>query len=178
VTIPNYIVRASSLVPIIMVTPKAEISKEIADKAKLCFQCGTCTAGCPSGRRTSYRVRKIVRMAQLGLKEEIITSEELWDCSTCYTCVERCPRQVPIVDLIIDLRNLAVAEGHMRPQHKGTATNLLKYGHTVDVKDNISKLRVELGLPEVPPTVLANEKAKADLDRILKATGFDKIVQE
>lgn len=168
----------TSIVSINMVTPKAEISKEIADAAKMCFQCGTCTAGCPSGRRTSYRVRKIVRMAQLGLKEEIITSEELWDCSTCYTCVERCPRQVPIVDLIIDLRNLAVAEGHMRPQHKGTATNLMKYGHTVDVKENISKLRAELGLPEVPPTVLANEKAKADLDTILKATGFDKIVQE
>ncbi len=161
-----------------MVTPKAEISKEIADAAKMCFQCGTCTAGCPSGRRTSYRVRKIVRMAQLGLKDEIITSEELWDCSTCYTCVERCPRQVPIVDLIIDLRNLAVAEGHMREQHKGTAANLLKYGHTVSVQDVYTKLRVEIGLPDTPPTVLANEKAKADLDKILIATGFDRIVQE
>ena len=45
--------------------------------AKLCFQCGTCTAGCHSGRRTSYRVRKLVRMAQLDMKEEIINSEDL-----------------------------------------------------------------------------------------------------
>ena len=165
------------IVLITMVTPKAEISKEIADAAKMCFQCGTCTAGCPSGRRTSYRTRKIIRMAQLGLKEEILSSDELWECSTCYTCVERCPRQVPIVDIIIDLRNMAVAEGHIREQHKGTATNLMKYGHTVNVKDDISKLRVEMGLPEVPPTVLANPAAKADLDKILAATGFNKIVE-
>jgi heterodisulfide reductase subunit C len=166
------------MVTITMVTPNADISKEIADAAKMCFQCGTCTAGCPSGRRTSYRTRKLVRMAQLGLKEQIVNSDELWECSTCYTCVERCPREVPIVDIIIDLRNLAVAEGHIREQHKGTATNLLKYGHTVSVQDKISQLRKDLGLPEVPPTVLANEAAKADLDKILKATGFDKIVQE
>ena len=80
--------------------------------------------------------------------------------------------------IVMDCQNIAVAEGHMRPQHKGTATNLVKYGHTVDVKDKISQLRAELGLPEIPPTVLANEKAKADLDVILKATGFDKIVEE
>ena len=163
---------------ITMVTPKTEISKEIADAAKMCFQCGTCTAGCPSGRRTSYRTRKIVRMAQLGLKEEIITSDELWECSTCYTCVERCPREVPIVDIIIDLRNLAVAEGHIRPQHKGTATNLMAIGHTVKVKDDITELRKDLGLAPVPPTVLSNEKAMEDLKKILVATGFDKIVQE
>ena len=160
---------------IIMVTPNAEISKEIADAAKMCFQCGTCTAGCPSGRRTSYRTRKIIRMAQLGMKEEILSSDELWECSTCYTCVERCPREVPIVDIIIDLRNLAVAEGHIREQHKGTASNLM---NTVKVLDIITELRENLGLDPTPPTVLANEKAKADLDKILVATGFDKIVGE
>ena len=164
--------------PITMVTPGAEISKEIADAAKMCFQCGTCTAGCPSGRRTSYRTRKIIRMAQLGMKEEILNSDELWECSTCYTCVERCPREVPIVDIIIDLRNMAVAEGHIREQHKGTATNFMNIGHTVKVVDVITELRKNLGLAPVPPTVLSNEKALADLQTILKATGFDNIVKE
>lgn len=118
-----------------------------------------------------------MRMAQLGMKEEIINSEELWECSTCYTCVERCPRQVPIVDIIIALRNIAVAEGHMYDNHKGTARNLVKYGHTVPVKDDITALREKLGLPGVPPTVLSNDKAKADLDKILAATGFTKITE-
>ena len=73
---------------------------------------------------------------------------------------------------------MAVAEGHMFANHKNTAKNLAKYGHTVPVKDDITKLRESLGLPGVPPTVLANDKAKADLDKILTITGFDKITQE
>lgn len=146
--------------------------------AKLCFQCGTCTAGCPSGRRTSYRVRKLVRMAQLDMKDEIINSDELWMCSTCYTCAERCPRRVPIVDVIIALRNIAVSEGHIKEKHKGTAKNLYTMGHTVPINDEVKANRAKLGLPEVPPTVLANEKAMAELKAILDAANFNSIVKE
>lgn len=156
---------------------EAQLAKAGGADVKMCFQCGTCTAGCPSGRRTSFRVRKLMRMAQLGIKEDIMKSEELWACSTCYTCVERCPRQVPIVDVIVALRNMAVAEGHIRPQHKTTASNFFKTGHTVVINDKVKATRKNMGLPEVPPTVLANKNAMADLEKILKATKFDKIAE-
>ena len=118
-----------------------------------------------------------MRMAQLGLKEDIISSEDLWQCTTCYTCEERCPRGVPIVDVVIALRNIAVANGKMFPAHKKTGQNLVAYGHTVAINDKIKAQRKELGLDEVPPTVLANEKAMADLSVILEATGFKKLVE-
>ncbi|MBQ6547459.1 MAG: 4Fe-4S dicluster domain-containing protein, partial [Candidatus Methanomethylophilaceae archaeon] len=55
-----------------MVTPNPDFVSELAaaggENAKMCFQCGTCTAGCPSGKNTAYRTRKLMRMAQLGLK--------------------------------------------------------------------------------------------------------------
>ena len=163
-----------------MVTPNPDFVSELAaaggENAKLCFQCGTCTASCPSGKNTAYRTRKIMRMAQLGLKDMIIESEDLWQCTTCYTCEERCPRGVPIVDVVIALRNIAVANGKMYDAHKKTADNLVKFGHTVSINDKVKAQRAELGLPEVPPTVLANEKAKADLDAIFEATGFGKLI--
>ena len=163
-----------------MVTPNPDFVSELAaaggENAKMCFQCGTCTAGCPSGKNTAYRTRKIMRMAQLGLKDMIIESEDLWQCTTCYTCEERCPRGVPIVDVVIALRNIAVANGKMYDAHKKTADNLVKFGHTVSINDKVKAQRAELGLPEVPPTVLANEKAKADLDAIFEATGFGKLI--
>jgi len=164
------------------IKPNPEFEKQVADlggaDVRMCFQCGTCTASCPSGRRTSYRVRKMMRQAQLGLKEEILSSEELWDCTTCYTCVERCPRSVPIVDVVVALRNMAVAEGRkMYDGHKKTAKNLYKLGHTVSVDAKITKLREELGLDETPPTVLKNKKAMDDLVKLMDATGFNKIVE-
>ena len=163
-----------------MVAPNADFVSELAaaggENAKMCFQCGTCTASCPSGKNTAYRTRKIMRMAQLGLKDMIIDSEDLWQCTTCYTCEERCPRGVPIVDVVIALRNIAVANGKMYDAHKKTADNLVKFGHTVSINDKVKAQRAELGLPEVPPTVLANEKAKADLDAIFEATGFVSLI--
>ena len=163
-----------------MVTPNPDFVSELAaaggENAKMCFQCGTCTAGCPSGKNTAYRTRKLMRMAQLGLKDMIIDSEDLWQCTTCYTCEERCPRGVPIVDVVIALRNIAVANGKMYDAHKKTADNLVKFGHTVSINDKVKAQRAELGLPEVPPTVLANDKAKADLDAIFEATGFKALI--
>ncbi|MCQ2086284.1 MAG: CoB--CoM heterodisulfide reductase subunit C [archaeon] len=163
-----------------MVLPNPDFVSELAlvgggDVMK-CFQCGTCTASCPSGRNTAYRTRKLMRMAQLGLKDAIIGSEDLWQCTTCYTCAERCPRSVPIVDIVVALRNIAVENGKMFDAHKKTGSNLLKFGHTVSINDKIKAQRVSLGLPEVPPTVLSNKKAKEDFDTILQTTEFDKLI--
>jgi len=164
-----------------MVTPNVDFAKEIADaggaEVKMCFQCGTCTASCPSGRQTSYRVRKLMRQAQLGLKEQIFEGEDLWDCTTCYACEERCPRTVPIVDIIIALRNMAVAEGHMFENHKETAQSLYAIGHTVSINDKVKEQRKALGLSAEPPTVIANPEAMAQLKKVLAAAGFEKIVE-
>ena len=65
----------------------------------------------------------------------------------------------------------------MFPAHKKTGQNLVAYGHAVAINDKIKAQRKELGLDEVPPTVLANEKAMADLSVILEATGFKKLVE-
>ncbi|MCL1984171.1 MAG: CoB--CoM heterodisulfide reductase subunit C [Methanomassiliicoccaceae archaeon] len=163
-----------------MVTPAPEFTEEIAANGgaslMLCFQCGTCTASCPSGKFTAYRTRKLMRAAQLGLKDDTINSEDLWQCTTCYTCSERCPRDVQIVDVVTALRNIAVANGKLYEGHKKVAANLIKVGHTVDNNDKIKALRKELGLPENPPTVMDNAAAKADFDKILNATGFNKLV--
>ena len=41
-----------------------------------CIQCGTCTGGCPSGRRTALRTRSLIRKAQLGM-DEVLSDKEL-----------------------------------------------------------------------------------------------------
>jgi len=117
-----------------------------------------------------------MRAAQLGLKDETVNSEDIWQCTTCYTCSERCPRDVQIVDVVTAIRNIAVANGNLYEGHKKVAANLIKVGHTVDNNDKIRALRKELGLPENPPTVMDNASAKADFDKILAIAGFNKLV--
>lgn len=142
----------------------------------LCFQCGTCTGSCPSGRHTAFQTRKLVRMTQLGLREDVLKNDDIWLCTTCYTCYDRCPRGVEITDIIMTIRNLAVKEGNIAEQHKKTLSILIKTGHLIPIDDNIKTLREKLGLEKIPKTVLANEKAKKEVQRIIAITGLDKLV--
>ena len=141
-----------------------------------CFQCGTCSGSCPSGRRTPYKVRQIVRKCLLGLKEEVITDDALWMCTTCYTCQERCLRSVKIVEIIKKARNIAAHAGYMAKPHKMTGVFVMNTGHGVPINDATKALRAKIGLPEIPPTTHAFPEALEEVQKICKITGFDELI--
>lgn len=146
------------------------------EKINLCIQCGTCTASCPSGRRTAFRTRQLIRKALLGFRDEVLSDKNLWLCTTCYTCLERCPRGVDPTDVILALRTTAAEAGHMLDRHKRVSGFVIKYGHAVPVNEEYRKLRASLGLSEVPPTTHKSKDALAEVQEITKKTGFDKLV--
>jgi len=160
--------------------PNPEFTRKVVDAGgktvNLCFQCGTCTGSCPSGRQTAFRVRKLVRRAQLGFEEDVLPSDDLWLCTTCFTCYERCPRGVEIVDVIMALRNMAVRKGHMAEAHKNVAKLISTTGHMVSLREEDKALRGRLGLQGVPPTVFSDPKALEQIKKIGAACGFDKLL--
>ena len=146
------------------------------ETVKHCFQCGTCSGSCPSGRRTPYKVRQIVRKCLLGLKEEVIADDALWMCTTCYTCQERCLRSVKIVEIIKKARNIAAHAGYMAKPHKMTGVFVLNTGHAVPINDAAKALRTKIGLPEVPPTTHAYPEALEEVQKLCKITAFDELI--
>jgi Fe-S oxidoreductase len=79
------------------------------DAFKRCFQCGLCDAVCPWNRVRPFSIRKIVRQASFGMTE--VENEEIWRCTTCGTCPERCPRDVQQIDSGVALRRIATEFG-------------------------------------------------------------------
>ena len=160
----------------------SEFTKELeangGSSFELCFQCGTCSLKCPSARMTSLRPAYLMRASLLGLKDEAMDGDALWQCTTCYTCVEWCPNNVQVVDVITALRNMMAANGEMYDNHKKVAQSLIKNGHTVENNDKIRGLRKDLGLSENPKTVMDNAAAKKDFDKVLKMTKFTKLVEQ
>ena len=146
------------------------------ETVKHCFQCGTCSGSCPSGRRTPYKVRQIVRKCLLGLKEEVISDDALWMCTTCYTCQERCLRSVKIVEIIKKARNIASHAGYMAKPHKMTGVFVMNTGHGVPINDTVKALRKNIGLDEIPPTTHAYPEALAEVQKLCKITGFDELI--
>ena len=153
-----------------------EIKEAGGDSLEYCFQCGTCTGSCPSGRRTPYRVRQIIRKTNMGLKDEVMADPNLWMCTTCYACQERCPRKIKIVDVVKLARNHAAQAGFMAPAHKMTGSFVIKTGHGVPINDATMELRKRVGLGELPPTTHQFPGALEEVQTILKATGFDSLI--
>jgi Fe-S oxidoreductase len=91
------------------VAPFKEVIDEIKEAGgeafKLCFQCGLCDTVCPWNRVRQFSIRKIIREATFGLTE--IESEDIWRCTTCGRCPQRCPRGVKQIDVGVSLRRVA-----------------------------------------------------------------------
>jgi len=143
-----------------------------------CFQCGTCTGSCPSGRQTAFRIRKLIRWAQLGVPEKVLASPDLWMCTTCYTCQERCPRGVEITDIVMTMRNMAVERGYLQKAHARIGGALVKTGHLLPFKEEQMKAREGLGLSPTPPTVLSNKSHQAIVVKIMEETGFRQLIEQ
>lgn len=87
-----------------------DVIKESGGEAfKRCFQCGLCDTVCPWNRVTTFSMRKIVRQATFGMTE--IESEDIWRCTTCGRCPQRCPRDVQQIESGVALRRIATEYG-------------------------------------------------------------------
>jgi Fe-S oxidoreductase len=85
-----------------------------------CIQCGKCTGGCPVARKTTLNIRTLIYHMLVDSDIDVRSHEELWDCTACFTCVERCPKDVQPAELIIALRGELVESGRI-PETVGTA---------------------------------------------------------
>lgn len=140
-----------------------------------CIQCGKCTAGCPSGRQSRLRTRTLVQMAYQG--QDVTGLRELWDCTTCYNCAERCPKGVNTVDAIIALRNLAVRIGNYPKIHLNAIENLYNTGNGFPLSPEVAKIRSVIGLDKEPFDVSTDSEELSKVKKLMDATGFLKLVK-
>jgi heterodisulfide reductase subunit C len=71
-----------------------------------CYQCGKCSAGCPMAKYMDILPSQIIRFAQLGLEDALLSSNAIWLCVSCLTCNTRCPKGVKIAEVIEAVRQI------------------------------------------------------------------------
>jgi len=85
------------------------LNEQGADASKYCYQCGMCDTVCPWNRVRNFSMRRLIRQATFGLVE--IENEEIWRCTTCGRCPQRCPRGVGILETGVATRRMATEFG-------------------------------------------------------------------
>ncbi|HUI90306.1 MAG TPA: 4Fe-4S dicluster domain-containing protein [Anaerolineales bacterium] len=86
-----------------------ELKKYGAVNVEKCFNCGNCTAICPLSTSNESFPRRMIRYAQLGLKEKLLGNRELWLCYYCGECTQTCPQQADPGEFMAAARRYAIA---------------------------------------------------------------------
>jgi ferredoxin len=87
----------------------ADLKRFGAPDVSACFSCGTCTAICPLSDNDGTFPRRIIRYAQVGMKDALLSSKELWTCYHCGLCSESCPTEADPGEFMAAARRYAVA---------------------------------------------------------------------
>jgi heterodisulfide reductase subunit C len=138
-----------------------------------CYQCGTCSGGCPALRYTKvYNPRRIMEDVLLGFKEKTLKDPVLWFCTMCHACLEACPQGVKVSEILILLRNLATELGAFPVHLKAEVSTLIENGLINPGGAAIQRRRQQLGLPDVPKPIVDNIKKVAELTGFISLTGY------
>jgi heterodisulfide reductase subunit C len=116
-------------------------------EASRCFQCSTCSAGCPVLYHSGgFNPRQLILRALVG-DPTLLASPDLWRCSTCAQCDERCPQDVNPFQVLIGLKNLSVTEGVAPAERVAAARLIAETGLAYPMSPSVDRRREKLGLP-------------------------------
>lgn len=140
-----------------------EINKRLTtlknESSEYCYQCAKCTSGCEAHKLLELEPHKIVALLKRGLIDEMVNSEVIWTCMSCFKCRERCPQKIAPVEILTALKNMAVASGKQIPgDYSALLQSILSIGLIQDIKnittqDTTTITRTTLGLPELSKPV-------------------------
>ena len=98
-----------------------ETFAELAEECSICYQCGTCTSSCPSGRDLYRGPRRLVRLILAGEIDALLGSDDLWRCTECGTCTAVCRMEIDVASVLARLRALEREYGRLRCPERSAA---------------------------------------------------------
>ncbi|MFW9861666.1 MAG: 4Fe-4S dicluster domain-containing protein [Candidatus Thorarchaeota archaeon] len=147
----------------------AEFTKEVSGllggkDLTACFQCAKCSAGCPVSDKVNIQVHELMRMLLFGLKE-VLETDMVWLCTTCYTCQERCPQGIDITDIIFGLKNMAFKKKMAPPGYVAARKSLYDTGKLYEPTE---WEREDLELDDVPELNVEDTRKVLDKMGLMK----------
>ncbi len=81
------------------------------EEIKMCMQCGVCAGSCPLRHEMDYPPRNLFTLIRAGRRDEVMNSKAIMLCTSCYRCKVRCPRGIPVIDVMHGLAHYGIKQG-------------------------------------------------------------------
>lgn len=124
---------------------EVEANVEEGNWVKMCMQCGVCSGSCPFGPHWAHPPQELFMMIRAGKREEVLNSDSMWMCTSCYNCVVRCPRKLPITQIMHGIAAYANNLG-MAPKIQPTRDFSILFWNNCTRTGRVNELRLTLGL--------------------------------
>ncbi|MBK5103392.1 MAG: 4Fe-4S dicluster domain-containing protein [Burkholderiales bacterium] len=115
------------------------------DWVKMCMQCGVCAGSCTFGPDWEHTPQKIFMMIRAGKREEVLTSHSMWLCTSCYSCMVRCPRKLPITHIMHGLASYA-HRLNLAPKNQPTRDFSLIFWDNCTKTGRVNELRMTISV--------------------------------
>jgi Fe-S oxidoreductase len=134
----------------------SDIEREIRDtKVRLCLDCGKCTVVCPVAQHDPEFNPRLI--AQRGMSRDGLSPSDdtIWECLSCYMCVERCNYWVKFPEFVHALRAGALADGaELQCTHGGALQALQHLMAREDIdQDRLKWLPADVELSQGEDTI-------------------------
>lgn len=124
---------------------EVEANVEEGEWVKMCMQCGVCSGSCPLGPYWDHPPQEIFMMIRAGKREDVLSSSSMWMCTSCYNCIVRCPRGLPITHIMHGLAHYATRLG-LAPKNQPTRKFSKIFWDNIITKGRANELKMGLSL--------------------------------
>lgn len=117
-----------------------KFAKEVRRRSNMdfntCLHCQTCAGGCHFSKHMDYLPNRIIRLVQLGFKQEALSCSSIWICVSCNTCSIQCPMGIDVAAITEAICQIAidekadVAEPEILRFHEDVLKTVNRYGRT------------------------------------------------
>ena len=124
---------------------EVEANVEEGEWVKMCMQCGVCSGSCPFGPHWEHPPQEIFMMIRAGKRDEVLQSDSMWMCTSCYNCIVRCPRELPITHIMHGLAHYAKRLG-IAPKNQPTYKFAELFWKNLSKTGRVNELKLGLAL--------------------------------
>jgi len=124
---------------------EVEANVEEGEWVKMCMQCGVCSGSCPMGPYWEHPPQELFMMIRAGKREEVLSSSSMWMCTSCYNCIARCPRELPITHIMHGLAHYGKRLG-LAPKEQPTMKFSQKFWDNLMKDGRVNELKLGLSL--------------------------------
>lgn len=124
---------------------EVEANVEEGHWVRMCMQCGVCSGSCPLGKHWDHPPQELFMMIRAGKREDVLSSDSMWMCTSCYNCIARCPRGLPITHIMHGLAHYA-KRLKLVPQKQPTEEFSQLFWDNMMKKGRVNELKLGLSL--------------------------------